>query len=174
MAFLVSKRRKQLLSALIQILVVIAVYAGIQLYQKRNALQGLAPRINGVLLDGDKIDTKSLSGRPYVVHFWATWCSICRIERSSIAAISKDYPVLGIASQSGDADAILNEIKLDEIGYPSLVDDSGMISRQFNVKAFPTTYIVDAKGKIRFVEIGFTTELGLRARLAYLQNKTSS
>jgi hypothetical protein len=33
------------------------------------------------------------------------------------------------------------------------------------VHAVPASFIIDAEGNIRFVEIGFTTEMGLRLRL---------
>lgn len=32
------------------------------------------------------------------------------------------------------------------------------------VRAFPTTFFIDRQGEIRHVEVGYTTELGLRVR----------
>lgn len=44
-------------------------------------------------------------------------------------------------------------------------DPSGQISGQFGVQGVPTSMILDASGIIRFIEVGYTTEVGLRLRL---------
>jgi thiol-disulfide isomerase/thioredoxin len=46
-------------------------------------------------------NSKPLPNQAVLIHFWATWCSICRLENDNIQAISQDYRVLNIAMQSG-------------------------------------------------------------------------
>jgi hypothetical protein len=48
---------------------------------------------------------------------------------------------------------------------PVISDPQGGIANTWGVKGVPTTFILDGEGKIRFVEVGYTTGLGLRARL---------
>lgn len=148
----------------IQIALVFAAYWGMQLYQTRDAPQGDVPPVTGFLLNGDAIKLPDASG-PVLVHFWATWCSICRLEKESIDSIASDHRVVAIASQSGAVDEVADHVAKNAITVPVLVDESGDMARTFGVKAFPTSFVVDAKGKIVDVEVGYTTEWGLRWRL---------
>ena len=56
---------------------------------------------------------------------------------------------------------------------PTIVDRDGTLSSNFGVNAVPATFIIDTDNQIRFVERGFTSELGLRARL-WLAEKLQS
>jgi hypothetical protein len=47
-----------------------------------------------------------------------------------------------------------------------VLDEDGAVARRWGVKAYPTTFYLDAAGVIRHVEVGYTTTLGMRARLA--------
>jgi alkyl hydroperoxide reductase subunit AhpC len=46
-----------------------------------------------------------------------------------------------------------------------LNDEDGWISEKWGVHAVPASFIIDRTGRIRFVEVGYTTEIGLRLRL---------
>jgi len=46
-----------------------------------------------------------------------------------------------------------------------LNDPDGVIATRWGVRAVPASFIVDGAGQIRFVEIGYTTGIGLRLRL---------
>ena len=53
----------------------------------------------------------SLNDKPIMIHFWATWCPVCKIEAPNIQRVSKDYNVLTIASQSGTDEEIKEYLK---------------------------------------------------------------
>ena len=154
---------------LLQLLVVVALYLGIQAYHKRNTVSGFAPSLYGTLLDGSAFDPDLYKGRSYMVHFWATWCSVCRLEQGSISGIAEDYPIITIASQSGTNEEVAKFVKDQGLHFPVLVDNNGQWAKSFGVQAYPTSFIVNGEGKIRFVEVGYTTELGLRSRLSFSQ-----
>lgn len=148
-----------------QLLILFLVYFVIHTYQTWHAPQGKMPEVTGVRLDGVDIHFPEQLQEATLIHFWATWCSICRLEQSSINSISGSYPVLAIASQSGTLEEVQRQVVQRGISSPVLVDESGDLARKFSVKAFPSSYIVDRQGNIRFVEIGYTTEWGIRLRL---------
>lgn len=127
------------------------------------------PEIKEVLIDGSIFQSSEVHHQPIVVHFWATWCPTCKLEAPNIQSVSEEYTVLTIAVQSG-SDAKV-EAYMDENGYDFKVlnDVDGKWARQFKVQAFPTTFIYDPKGKLRFTEVGYTTTAGLKARLAMVQ-----
>jgi thiol-disulfide isomerase/thioredoxin len=116
------------------------------------------------MLSGEPVQLPDAKG-PTLVHFWATWCSICRLEKGSIDSIATDHRVVAIASQSGTRHEVAEHVEKNGITVPVLVDESGELARKFGVKAFPTSFVVDAQGNIVDIEVGYTTEWGLRWRL---------
>ena len=56
------------------------------------------------------------------------------------------------------------------LNFTVIADEYGEIAKQWSVKGVPASFIIAADGNIRFVEVGYTTELGLRARLWWAGN----
>ena len=129
---------------------------GIRFWQQRDIVAGAAPSLPGVIWQK----------RPTLVHFWATWCPICKTEQGSIEDLAKDYPnTITIAMQSGEAVAVSKFMREQSLNFPVVNDADGSISQAWGVHAVPASFIVDGAGQIRFVEVGYTTSWGLRLRL---------
>lgn len=160
-----QQRRRFWRNFLIQVVLILSVYFAVQAWQARHAPRGRAPSVHGQLLDGRQVKLEEYRGKPVLLHFWASWCSICRFEQGSIEAIAKDYPVITIASQSGDAMAVAAYVAEQGISMPVLVDEAGEWGRLYGVRGFPSSYVIDAQGQIFDVEVGYSSEWGLRARL---------
>lgn len=152
-------------SILINVLIFLSVYFAIHLYQTRLAPSGQAPEITGWLIEGKQFESLRGHDKPILVHFWATWCKVCKLEESSINSIAKDYPVITLASQSGGFSEVKKFKAEHGLSFPVIVDQSGILAKEWGVVGFPSSFIVDENNDIRFVEVGFTTELGLRLRL---------
>jgi thiol-disulfide isomerase/thioredoxin len=148
-----------------QALLFIAVLFAVHLYVTRNAVTGAAPPLAGTLLSGEPVSLQQFRGQPLLVHFWASWCGICRLEQSSIAALARDHHVITIAMQSGGAAAVEKYLHRHKLHMPVLLDPRGTLARRYGVRGVPTSFVVDGNGEIRFVEVGYTTGLGLRLRL---------
>ena len=142
-----------------------AIVLVIRAYQQRNLPSGLAPNLSGMDLAGTAVDLSEYRGKPVMVHFWATWCGVCKAEQHNIDAVAGELPVLSVASRSGDAKDVEAYVSEHEIAARVILDPSGTLAQRFGVAAFPTTFIVDGDGEIRHAEVGYTTELGLRARM---------
>jgi len=145
-------------------LVFIVVFI-IQWWQTRNAATGPAPALTGVMLSGETLDLKDLRGNPVLVHFWATWCPICRTEDRSIHDLAEDYQVLTIATNSGTAREIRAYLDENEVDFPVMLDESGVTGSFWGVNGVPSSFIVDSNGEIRSVAVGYTTGFGLRVRM---------
>jgi len=157
-----GKRTK---SILINGLVFFLVYMAVHFYQTRLTPTGQAPEIKGWLLEGKAFQGLYSHEKPILVHFWATWCKVCELEESSINSIARDYPVISLASQSGSF-AEVKKFKLENgLAFPIIVDQQGLLAKEWGVVGFPSSFIVDENNNIRFVEVGYTTEFGLRLRL---------
>lgn len=62
-----------------------------------------------------------------------------------------------------------------ERGYswPTLNDPQGQLMQQYGLRGVPAFIVLDPKGDIRFVSLGYTSEIGLRLRLWWAsQEKT--
>ena len=119
------------------------------------------------LLDthGKSIDFSRYKGKPLVVHFWATWCPTCKLEASNIDSLSKEYNVVSIAVTSGNNKKINDFMQKRQLSYKVISDTEGDLAKKFNIQAYPTTLIYNKKGKLKFTEVGYSTTVGLKARL---------
>lgn len=137
-------------------------------WQARDTVKGEAPLLHGQLLDGSALIPTQYIGKPIMIHFWATWCPICRLEDQSIHNVAEKYPVITVATTSGSAKEIQQYLDQEGLVFPVLMDESGDIGREWGLKGVPATFFVDSQGDIRSAQIGYTSELGMLARLWWL------
>jgi thiol-disulfide isomerase/thioredoxin len=153
-------------SLAINVLLFVIIVAGIRCWQHRDMASGAAPALHGLTLTGQPYTLPAHPGRPVLVHFWATWCPICRAEQGSIAAIAQDHPnVITVAMQSGSSAEIIKHMHAQGISFPVVNDDDGTLSAAWGVHAVPASFIIAPDGKISFIEVGYTSDIGLRLRL---------
>ncbi len=150
----------------ITVLLLVAVVVGIRAWQQRNMADGAAPALQGITLAGRPYVLPLRPARPVLVHFWASWCPVCRAEQGTIAAIAHDHPdTITVAMQSGRPEEVARHMREQGIEFPVVNDADGRISRAWGVHAVPASFIIAPDGEISFVEVGYTTEIGLRLRL---------
>ena len=138
----------------------------VQWWQTRDLAGIPAPLLRGVLSDGREFDLADYrGGRPVLVHFWAEWCPVCRAEEGTIDDLAEDYPVFTVATQSGDAERINTYLRERELDFPVLVDESGNLGGRWGIRGIPSSFIIDADGRIASASTGYTTSVGLRVRL---------
>jgi len=116
-----------------------------------------------VLLDDSRYTFHT--GKPVIIHFWASWCRVCKAEASNIEHLAKKYDLLTVAVNSGDDQELLTYMQSQRLHFKVLNDQNGSWAKRFNVEVFPTTFIYDAQGKLLFTEVGYTTTAGLLARM---------
>ena len=150
---------------LIDVVLAFFLVMGFHAWQTRSLAHGPAPTLSGSMLDGNRRNLESYLGAPVLVHFWATWCPVCKMEEDSIQDLAQDYPVLTVAMQSEGASAVNKYMQDNGLDFPVMLDDDGSFSRAWGVTGVPASFVIDAQGNIRSVAVGYTTKLGLRFRL---------
>ncbi len=115
------------------------------------------PDIEGEDLGGQKLKLSDFRGKVTLVAFWASWCGPCMgdvpHERELLKQYAgKPFAILGI---NGDKDRAAGKAAAEkaEIPWRSFADcngGSGPIVKRWNVEAWPTLYLLDGKGTIRF------------------------
>lgn len=145
-------------------IVVMTIFANILSLYKSTDLNKEPLKINQyTLLDGSLYQLPS--DKPTLVHIWATWCPTCKLEASNIQRISKSYNVITIAVKSGTNEEIASWLNESNYDFKVVNDEDGYISSNFNIGAFPTTFIYDKNKKLVFSEVGYTSTIGLWLRM---------
>jgi peroxiredoxin len=160
-----TPRPRRLREWLLNLALILVIFLAVQWWMARPLATGAAPALNGRTLDGQAVDLKDLRGQPVLVHFWATWCPVCKLGNGAIAAIARDHRVISVAMQSGGAADIAGFMAAAGLRFPVLTDDDGAIASRWGVPGVPATFVIDADGQIAYSATGLSTETGLRARL---------
>lgn len=149
----------------IELVIIFIVLSAVRYWMQRDIISGIAPNINAVMLTGKRFDLYQEKKRPILLHFWATWCPVCKLEQSNIENISNDYSVITVAMQSGNDQELIQFLRDEKLSFKVINDESGVLSKRYNIKGVPVSFIINKNNNIEFVEVGYTTELGLRMRM---------
>jgi len=157
---------KKWLRELIVLAVLTAVGATVIGYLRAPSFKDAAlPKVEVSRVFGVAYDSTQKPDRPYVLHFWATWCPVCRAEAGNIDALAKDETVITVAVKSGGLQEIEKYKRENGLAFPVINDQNGAIAAAFKISVFPTTIIVGKDGKVFWAESGYTTTWGLKFRL---------
>ncbi len=89
-----------------------------------------------------------------IVNFWATWCPHCIEEIPSLNELSKQYPASKLRVLSINFKESRNHVadfmKKFDVSFPVLIDRQGDVAAQWGAFAFPSSFLVDNKGRIRY------------------------
>jgi cytochrome c biogenesis protein CcmG/thiol:disulfide interchange protein DsbE len=135
-----------------------------------------APDFTLETMEGNTFTLSDQRGKVVVLNFWATWCGPCRKEIPDFMELHKEMKNNGVlfAGISLDKEGwekvrpYANEMG---INYPIMVDD-GSVSRQYGpIRAIPTTFIINKKGKVEYVAPGMLTKEKLKPIVTKLANR---
>ena len=161
---------KKILKELFAAIFLVIVFANVISYLKKPDIQSdVLPRINAALIDGRVFSTEAFKGKPLLIHFWATWCPTCKAEAGNIETLSKYYNVLSVAVNSGSDTELKAYMRKRELTFSVLNDMDGSYTNTFAVRVFPTTFIYDPDGKLVSTEVGYTSTIGLLARMWWVE-----
>jgi alkyl hydroperoxide reductase subunit AhpC len=117
-----------------------------------------APAMVGAL----PIRLASHIGQVVLVDFWASWCGTCRhalpqLDRLRAEFASRGFEVIGVNVDENSQDG-LNLLKGVAISYPLIRDPRGTIAQSYDVRAMPSSYLIDRRGVVRNVYRGYNND----------------
>ncbi len=123
------------------------------------------PEMDLIYLNGNPLKTSDLIGKVAVINAWGIWCRYCVMELPHFQKVEKDSEGKGIAfiavnfEREGDEPAKRKKVEsfMKDNGYtfPVALDLDGQAVRALEVTGFPTSYVVDRDGMIKFKNVGF-------------------
>ncbi len=105
------------------------------------------------LPDGQALTSDELKGKVVLVNFWATWCPYCRKEKPVIDRFWKDHRDKGFEVISISVDDTPEKIAAwmqdKDYAFMAAPTNASVAAAFGNVTSVPTSFIVDAEGRIR-------------------------
>lgn len=128
--------------------------------------------------DGARLAADQLRGRVVLVNVWATWCAPCRAEMPALRQLAAAYAadsvvVVGFSVDRGPAEAVDRFLRERAITYPVAIVDDDVISGLGGVQGYPTSFLIDKRGRIRHTVIGPVGPVTLRPALMRLVRESS-
>ena len=130
-----------------------------------------APALPAQVLHPPQVTLASLKGHRVVLNFWASWCGPCKKEAPELVALQRQLPkdvrMVGVDWNDGESGA-RGFLARSGWTYSNLRDANGDVGNNYRLHGMPTTFLLDAGGRIREQLTGPQTAAGILAKLRSL------
>ncbi len=157
--------KRRLLSWSWQLIVILLLYIVVISWMTSSLLAygKTAPHFALKDLKGKTHSLQQYRGKQIVLHFWATWCGVCKTNMPVLkwmaSAYQKDPVLLSVVQDSHNLKKIREIQRAKGISYPILLATRAML-KSYRVSQFPTTYFIDKHGRVFSKDVGFITPFG--------------
>ncbi len=138
----------------------------------------LAPDFSLTTLTGKSVHLADLRGKVVLVNIWASWCPPCQAEMPAIQQVYDEYKGDGFVALAVDSTVqdrlpdVEKFVTQHNLSLPILLDQSGEVTRSYQVRSLPTSFFIGRDGLIHDVELGGPmAEALLRSRVEQLLKK---
>lgn len=105
-------------------------------------------------IDGENYSSEALNGDVVLLNFWATWCPPCVEELPSLNRLQQRYENTDLKVISVDfretPEEMRSFLQQTPVDFPVLLDLDGRTSLAWGVFSFPSSFIIDRRGRIRY------------------------
>ncbi|MEJ2454323.1 MAG: TlpA disulfide reductase family protein [Candidatus Thiodiazotropha sp.] len=115
---------------------------------------GEAPAFSLEAIDGSPYDSGNFRDKVVLLNFWATWCPPCVEELPSLNRLQARYTGSDLRIISVDfretPQQMADFLERIPVAFPVLMDNTGKVALNWRVFSFPSTFIIDRQGRIRY------------------------
>ena len=108
---------------------------------------------------GASFQLNQFRGQVVYLDFWASWCVPCRLSFPALDQLHKKYRRDGFEVVAVNKDVVAADagrfLARIPVGFTLVVDPDDKIVRAYVVKSMPSGYVLDRKGRVRYVHEGF-------------------
>ena len=117
----------------------------------------------GIWINSEPLTLKGLRGRVVLVDFWTFACYNCRntlphLKDWDARYRDKGLTIVGVHSPELDEERVIANVRHETaslgIHYPVVTDNDYTTWRSYNVDAWPTVFLLDKQGRIRWTHVG--------------------
>lgn len=162
---------RRLLREMIWLTVLLAVgVVAVKWWNARDLLPANGVEIQPFLMrdmDGTGKSITDFRGKTVLLHFWAPWCGVCKMEVGRLNALNADLPdgaALVAVALDSTADDVAAFIKTHDVEYPVYLADD-RVGKQLQIRQFPTTYALNRQGRIVARDAGWSPTWNFRRML---------
>ncbi|AKV03679.1 thioredoxin family protein [Labilithrix luteola] len=106
-----------------------------------------------------KLSLARWKGKVVLVDFWATWCEPCKKSFPKLEALRVKWNASGVevvgVSEDDDPSSIREFAATHGANFPIMWDKGKSIAGRWRPPNMPTTFVVDKKGVVRFLHLGY-------------------
>lgn len=141
--------------ALLAVLVTVFVVYG---YERSTAAEGRpAPGFSLADASGRVLSLQSLRGRVVLLEFWASWCTVCRLDTPAVRTFAERYAdrvaVVGVDWREPTS-ALRQWVGAYGLAFPNLRDGSGAVARKYGLTGVPEAWWIAPDGTARLHVVG--------------------
>ncbi len=130
-----------------------------------------APDVRLTTIDGRHLSLASLRGRTVVVNDWATWCPPCREETPALIAAARKFAAHGevvfVGVDSTEAAPLVRAFAAAKsLPYAQAIDADRTFANAYDVRAYPSTFVISADGVLRARYVGLISPSALAGFIA--------
>lgn len=110
---------------------------------------------------GQERSLEEFEGRALVVNFWATWCVPCVQELPALERLhtdpqgpATDVVAIAVNQWAVDIEEFLAAREDMSLSFTLLPDPDGVATDAWTVGTLPTTFILDAEGRVHYKVVG--------------------
>ena len=127
-----------------------------------------APAVTFAMLDGNAVPLHALKGQVVLVNFWATWCPPCRAEMPGFEKVyqakqAQGFTVVGVSMDERPPAQVAAFAHDHDITYPIAMATPNAVAAFGGINTFPTSFLIDRKGRVRYTIRGIFAGPTLRA-----------
>ena len=107
-------------------------------------------------------DLQQYKGQVVYVDFWASWCVPCAHSFPFLNELHQEFKDKGLQIIGINMDENVEDAKdflaKTPAQFTTVADNSAKCAKDFDVKAMPSSYLIDRKGIVHHIHQGFRSE----------------